>query len=252
MRHAGALRIDHVMGLTRLFWIPDGATARDGAYVRYPLEQLLDVLARESERARCLVVGEDLGTVPDGLRERLAAADVLSYRVLWFERDGTGFIAPARYPAHGRRVRLDARPADDRRMVVGRGHHGAIRARSWRSAGGSCGVAGARRRQDFACERAERAGIAARSLLDPDRAPDAEVIAAIHAFASAARAALFLVRADDLALETASTNLPGTDRERANWRRKLAVGTAELWTSPTGMRTLAACAKRRRPAGTAG
>jgi len=98
MRHAGALRIDHVMGLTRLFWIPEGAAPVDGAYVRYPLEALLRVLATESVRARCLVVGEDLGTVPEGLRERLAAADVLSYRVLWFERQGSAFVAPERYP----------------------------------------------------------------------------------------------------------------------------------------------------------
>jgi glycogen operon protein len=98
MRHAGALRIDHVMALYRLFWIPEGATARDGAYIRYPFEQLLNVVARESVAARCLVVGEDLGTVPDGLRARLAEANVLSYRVVWFERDDTGFIDPARYP----------------------------------------------------------------------------------------------------------------------------------------------------------
>jgi glycogen operon protein len=82
--------------------------------------------------------------------------------------------------------------------------------------------------------------------------PDAEVIAAIQGFASTARSTLFLVQAVDLALETTATNLPGTDRERANWRRRLAIGTADLWTSPTGVLTLAACANRRRPAGTSG
>jgi glycogen operon protein len=113
-RHAGALRVDHVMGLERLFWVPDGAPASEGAYVRYPLELLLGVLALESQRARCLVIGEDLGTVPDGLRERLAATDVLSYRVLWFEREGADFIAPScGQPPHAFR----RRPADHRRLV---------------------------------------------------------------------------------------------------------------------------------------
>src|SRR5262249_3256824 len=98
MRHAGALRVDHAMALTRLFLIPEGAAPKDGAYLRYPREGLLRVLAEESRRARCLVVGEDLGTVPEGFRERMDAADVLSYRVLLFERDGAVFRQAAAYP----------------------------------------------------------------------------------------------------------------------------------------------------------
>ena len=86
MRHAGALRIDHVMALRRLFVVPDGASGADGAYITYPMQDLLGQVTLQSHRAKCLVVGEALGTVPEGMSEVLAAANILSYNVLWFER----------------------------------------------------------------------------------------------------------------------------------------------------------------------
>ena len=99
MRHAGILRIDHVMGLQRLYWIPDGSPATDGAYVSYPFHDLLRLVALESRRQCCAVVGEDLGTLPEGFRETMRAANALSYRVFVFERgEGARFVPPRDYP----------------------------------------------------------------------------------------------------------------------------------------------------------
>lgn len=100
MRHCGALRIDHVMALLRLWWIPRGEGADKGAYVSYPINELLLILALESHRNQCLIIGEDLGTVPEGIFETLQEHGVYSYRIFFFERSKTdgGFFAPEHYP----------------------------------------------------------------------------------------------------------------------------------------------------------
>lgn len=100
MIYGGALRLDHVMGLFRLFWIPHGLPASAGTYVTYPFEDLLGILALESVRNKTMIIGEDLGTVPDEVRTSLSAAGVLSYRVLYFERQGDGrWKEPGGYPS---------------------------------------------------------------------------------------------------------------------------------------------------------
>ncbi|PKF60606.1 4-alpha-glucanotransferase [Psychromonas sp. psych-6C06] len=98
MSHCGALRIDHVMALLRLWWVPDNATAKEGAYIYYPVQDLLNLLALESQRNQCLVIGEDLGTVPEGIDVLLQDAGVYSYKVFFFEQaDDGGYISPAHY-----------------------------------------------------------------------------------------------------------------------------------------------------------
>jgi glycogen operon protein len=249
MRHAGALRIDHVMGLTRLFWIPDGAAAADGAYVRYPLEMLLGVLTAESVRARCLVVGEDLGTVPECLRERLAAADVLSYRVLWFEREGSSFVAPARYPAKA----AVAVSTHDLPTIAGWWNGADIEEKA--SLGLVSADAATAAKQERAREKRAlgdaiaAAGISATAALSPEIPHDGTITAAIHQFAGEAASALLLLQADDLAGESSALNLPGTDQERPNWRRKVRVGVDGLWQTPTAVLAIAGLAARGARAG---
>ena len=99
MEHAGAIRIDHAMGLARLWWIPEGGKSSGGGYVRYPLGAMVDALARVSQDTDCLVIGEDLGTVPEGFRETMAESQILAYKVLYFERWKDGlFKAAGEYP----------------------------------------------------------------------------------------------------------------------------------------------------------
>ncbi len=120
MRHAGALRIDHVMGLMRLFWIPAGGTPEAGAYVAYPLDDLFGIVALESQRNRCLVIGEDLGTVPDAVREAMARYGALMYRLLYFEKEQDGAIqAACCVSGPGARGRQHARLADAWRLLAG-------------------------------------------------------------------------------------------------------------------------------------
>jgi glycogen operon protein len=210
MRHAAALRIDHVLGFARQFWVPRGAEGRDGAYVRFPLDALIAVTAIESHRHQCLVVGEDLGTVPDGLRDTLAAAQVLSYRVLWFERDGIGFKSERAYPPRA----LACLASHDLPTFMG-----------WRAGrdieishaiGEITGAEAAARghvRQDEERLLGERTGFSG------DDAVAAS--AAAHGFVAGTPSQIMLVQADDLAGETDPLNVPGTDREWPNWRRRV-------------------------------
>ncbi len=224
MRHAGALRIDHVMGLQRLFLVPDGASGRDGTYLSYPLQDLLGHLALESTRRNCMVVGEDLGTVPEGLSATLAAANVLSYRVLWFERDGAAFRPPARWPA----LAAACVSTHDLPTLAGWWTGADI---DERQALGLLDAAAADAAR--AARAADKAALAA--LLGQE-----DSAAAVHALIAATPSLLALVQADDLAGETVAVNLPGTDHERANWRRRLRVDVASLCSGEAARRVLAA------------
>jgi glycogen operon protein len=236
MRHAAALRIDHVLGLRRLFLVPEGAAAAEGTYLHYPLEELLGQVVLESRRARCLVVGEDLGTVAPDLRGKLAEAAILSYRVLWFEREGAGFVPPHAWPA--------------RATACVSTHDLATLAGFWtgadledRAALGLLAAPEAARAERAADRAALCAALAREGLLPegvgPDAPMDDALAAAIHALVARTPAALMLAQAEDLAGETIGVNLPGTDRERPNWRRRLPATVAELAALPRARAVLA-------------
>lgn len=205
MRHAGALRLDHVMGLERLLWVPDGATANAGAYVRNDSAALLAVLAIESHRARCMVVGEDLGTVPSGFRERMERAGLLSMRVMLFERDGVTFRPPEHYP---------------RQSVASFGTHDLPPFQGWWRA-----------HKDDADGQALRDAVD--NLPEPaDAVSDEAASIAVHGFLGRCGAKIALAQVDDLAREDRPVNIPGTTTEHPNWRRRLGQTVTEVFSSP--------------------
>jgi glycogen operon protein len=237
MRHAGALRIDHVMGLARLFVVPQGEKACAGAYVSYPLDALLAQLSLESHRARCIVVGEDLGTLPWGFRERLEAANVLSYRVVWFERAGAGFIPPHHYPSKA----MACVSTHDLPTLEGWWRGADI---AEKEALGLLAPVAAMAERDARADdkRALLWALRDEGLIDnahEDAAFDDRLAFALHAFAARAPSLLAMAQLDDLAGDSVAVNLPGTDRERPNWRRKLAPCVDALFETPRAAAILA-------------
>jgi glycogen debranching enzyme GlgX/4-alpha-glucanotransferase len=245
MRHTGLLRIDHAMGLARLFVIPHGAKAAEGAYVAYPLVDLIGHIALESQRHNCMIVGEDLGTVPEGFRETVGKADILSTRVLWFERRGHEFIAPQSYPA----LAVACASTHDLPTLAGWWEGGDIAEKA------RLGLISAFDEQRETAERAREKRELADALVHAGliaEAPDFELplpdslAGAVHAFVGRAASMLATAQADDLAGETIATNLPGTDRERPNWRHRLSLGVEALFSSGRAKAIIDALARERR------
>ncbi len=232
MRHAGALRIDHVMGLMRLFWIPPGKTPADGAYVRYPLDDLLGIVALESQRNRCLVIGEDLGTVPDEVRQALAPAGVLSYRVLYFEREGDSFKGPDQYP----RQALVTVTTHDLPTLTGFWSGEDLRVRDELKLYPSDEV-----RQEFISGRDKDRVQLLRALaqkgllpddadLDPAAWPEmtGELGRAVCRYLASAPSLVMAVQLEDVLGQQGQANLPGTTHKHPNWLRRLSMDLEDL------------------------
>jgi 4-alpha-glucanotransferase len=250
MAHAGALRIDHVMSLLRLFWIPRGAEPKDGSYVAYPFELLRDAVLDASRRTKSLVVGEDLGTVPDGFRDEMERAAILSYHLLLFEREPGGrFSAPERYPSGA----LATATTHDLPTLAGwaLGRDIELRRRAGLVTSGDASSALSLRRLEATwlleallaageldgaqVERFHRA-LDARS---EDRRVYMPLVAAAYRFLARGPAKIVLLQLDDVLGELDQVNVPGTLHEHPNWRRKNVVAL-EAIAEDERLETLAA------------
>ncbi len=249
--HAGALRIDHILGLVRLWWIPQGARPTDGAYLRYPTTALLAALAAASRRHNALVIGEDLGTVPAGLQAELARWNILSSRVLLFERDRRGSFRNA---AHYSRRALVTATTHDFPPLLG---YFAGRDLELRRELGIIRDDAALKRQQNQRAR-ERAALLRRlareGMLRDSKSyrenqknfSNADLCAALHRFLCRTPAPLVGLSLDDLCGETEPVNLPGVPLEKyPSWTRRMRFPLRELMTNSTVQRSLEGTVSRR-------
>ncbi len=231
--HGGALRIDHVMRFFRLYWIPDGKDATEGTYVQDRFEDLVRVLALESVRGQFVVVGEDLGTVPDQTRATLRQFGILSYRLFYFERDQDGrFHHPQEYP----RQALVSASTHDLPTLAGFWQNADIDARR---AAGVIGDEHAYRAavDDRAAEKQKILNLLKELNLLPEWFPrEAQEVPeltgdlhnAIIGFLASTPAQLLVVNQEDLFKDVDQQNLPGTTAEHPNWRHKMKFTLEEL------------------------
>jgi len=218
MQYAGAIRIDHILGLKRFYLIPRGARADQGAYVRFPFEALLAAAAEESNASRCIVIGEDLGTVPPGFQDTLARYGIWSFQVMLFQRaaDG-GFIAPEHY----RENALVTFATHDLPTFAGwlSGHDLAVKR--------GLGLDPGETDHDRATAR-EALGrtLAWRGL------PNIDCLS-VTRFVADTPSRLLMVSLEDALGVVDQVNVPGTIDEHPNWRRRLALPVEDLLQSST-------------------
>jgi 4-alpha-glucanotransferase len=229
MRYYGALRLDHVMSLFRLWWVAAGFSPTEGAYVHYPLEQLLTVLSLESSRGACLVVGEDLGVVPDEIRRAMPEFGLYHYKVLLFEKLDGRFRRPDEYV---RRALATATTHDLPTLrSYWEGRDIELRQRLHLYPGMEVeGEVIRERERDrvLLLDALDAAGLRPVQPATPQDAFTAELAQAMHLYLARSATALVAVQIEDLLGETLPVNVPGTDREYPNWQRRVSVDVEDL------------------------
>jgi 4-alpha-glucanotransferase len=248
MRPVAALRLDHAMTLFRLWWVPRGMSSAEGAYVHYPLDDLIAILALESHRNECVVIGEDLGTVPDEVRLAMERYGIYHYKVLFFEREFDGRFKPPN--------------AYVRNALATVTTHDLPTLRGWWE---SCDIELRDRLNLYPSEEIKAEVHESRigervSMMQalheqrlwywPPNEPLPEyspaLSRAIHAYLGLSNANIAMVQIEDLIGMTDAVNVPGTDQEHANWQRKVALETAEIFARADVRDILAAMNTARR------
>lgn len=247
MRHAAGLRIDHIIGLQRQFMVPLGERPSQGCYINFQLDEMTAILALESHRNSCMVIGEDLGTVPEGFRDRMREKATFGCAVLYFERAEDGrFKAPLEYP---RQVAASA-STHDLPTLVGyrRGEDIAVRRRlgTYTEAAAQGLLAERQRDCQRLLEALALAGFPVPSARDDDSGDPVPFLHAVHAFLAASSAKLFFAQLDDLLAEPDQVNMPGTVDEYPNWRRKLSVALDDPSLVEAITEVARSCAEWRR------
>lgn len=233
MKHCGALRIDHILGLLRLWWIPQGKGATDGAYIYYPVEDMLAILALESHRYQCSVIGEDLGTVPDEIVDILADAGVHSYKVFFFEtaEDG-GYYSPKHYTEQS----MSALCTHD--MPTLRGFWHCEDLKTGRELGLYPDEEQLRSLFDdrLKCKQEILNSVEWHGYLPDGVGRDATLVPmdkhlseALQLHLAAGASALLSIQLEDWLEMDSPVNIPGTVNEYPNWRRKLSLNLEDIF-----------------------
>ena len=233
MQYAGALRIDHILGLMRQYWVAPGYKADQGVYITYPLEDILRIIALESRRMNCVVIGEDLGTVPDGFGEIMASAGLLSYKVLFFERWESGlFMRPDTYPAQSMVTVSTHDLPTLAGWWTGRDLHWRQKLNLYPNE-----EMGNNDRQARVIDRQHLlSALDDMNVINMDKAPQLspakmnnELSLAVQKFLALAPSHIQLIPLEDALEITEQVNIPGTIDEHPNWLQKLPVSIEQLW-----------------------
>ena len=243
MRHGGALRLDHAMGVERQFWIPDGASPAQGAYVSYPTQQMIRALAAASRAQRCIVVAEDLGTVPAHFRDRLKSWAVLRNQILYFERAGNRFSVPQAYDVDA----LVAANTHDLPPLKGYWNGTDLTLRRRAGLLGEDELAAELSKRNDSC-RALVAMLCEHGIvaLDWQPAAPADLALPVHVYLASTRSRLLAIAVDDLGGEEEPVNVPGaSQRQHRSWVRRMQMPLEDLCTDAAIASQLAQIAAAR-------